>query len=262
MKEKMGVVGVIGLFLMICFSLSVVYAEISIDVSIAQKIPVAVGDKLQFEVRLIDGTTPLNDNVDVYFSDALGDKNLKSTVKSNENNFFLIATDFPSGLWNIKAIYKDKQVERSFSVAEKSSVEFVIEGTNLIVRNIGNVRYTKPIELTIGSEKQTKTLNLKVGEEKQWKLVAPDGNYNIFVTDGEKTMSKENVQLIGTGNVIGAIDEGVMGTGLLGGPIDPSQVDSSFLSKGKIPLALAFVGAIFGIGALLLVENRLTKRRR
>lgn len=259
MKRKMKVM---SLFLLLFFSLGFISAEISIDVSIAQKDPVSVGDKLQFEVRLIDGTTPISDNVDVYFSDALGNKNLKSTVKSNENNFFLIATDFPSGLWNVKAVYKDKQVERSFSVAEKSSVEFLIEGTNLIIRNTGNVRYTKPIELTIGSEKQTKTLNLKVGEEKQWKLVAPDGNYNIVVTDGEKTLRKENVQLLGTGNVIGAIDEGVMGTGLLGGPIDPNQVDSSFLSKGKIPVALAFVGAILGIGVLLLVESRLKSPRR
>ncbi len=259
MKEK---IGVLVLVLAILFSLSFISAEISIDVSIAQKVPVSMGDKLQFEVRLVEGTTPLNDNVDVYFSDALGNKNLKSTVKSNENNFFQIETDFPSGLWNVKAVYKDKQVERSFSIAEKSTVEFVIEADKLIVRNTGNVRYTKPIQITIGSEEQTKTLNLKVGEEKEWKLIAPDGTYNIIVTDGEKTLNKENVQLLGTGNVIGAIDEGVMGTGLLGGPVDPSKVDSKFLSKGKIPIALAFVGAVFGIGVLLLIENRITKKKR
>ena len=54
----------------------------------------------------------------------------------------------------------------------------------LLVTNVGNVPYRKAIQIVIGNEIEIKELNLEVGQSKQFRLLAPDGDYKISVTDG------------------------------------------------------------------------------
>jgi len=118
----------------------------SIDVSVESNEVYAIGSDLSLNVRLVDGDGNLiQDKVDVVLSDALVKKQINLTVNSNENANVLIKDDFQSGLWDIEASYGDVVGRSFFNVAENSNVEFLIEGDRLIIRNTGNVPYTKTV---------------------------------------------------------------------------------------------------------------------
>ena len=83
----------------------------------------------------------------------------------------------------------------------------------------------------------------------------------VQVTDGETSIKKENVQLFGTGNVIGAVDKELYGyTGFVGAN-EPTSLEDRPSSLKKLPLALVFVAAVGILIALVFVERRLTKKQ-
>jgi len=150
----------------------------------------------------------------------------------------------------------------SFDVVEENpEIEFLIEADELIIRNIGNVRYTKTIQITIGTETNSYAQNIRAGDEKILKLISPDGTYNIQVTDGETSIKKENVHLFGTGNVIGAVDKELVGYTGFAGANDPASLKDQPASLSKLPLALIFVAAIGILIVLVIVERRLSKKK-
>ena len=251
--------GVFALMLVFVFAISFVAAEYSIDISGLKQDAYSVGDQVNFKVILLKDNVTFNDKVDVSFSDALNKKTVKLTVDSNKDSFVMVGLDFASSKWNVRAVYNTVQVERGFFVKEKSSVEFSIEGDKLIVKNIGNVRYTRTIDIKIGSEVKSYAQNIGVGEEKSWKLVAPEGTYDIEISDGENKLTRKSVQLFGTGNAIGAVSDSLQTTGLLGAPSDPNQAGSSLFSSTKISISLVFIAAVFGLGVLLLIERRMRR---
>jgi len=183
-------------------------------------------------------------------------------VSSNKEAKFLVENDFPSGLWTITASYLDAKVERNFLVGENSEVEFKIEGDELIIRNIGNVRYTKTLRIKIGSKENTYVQNIGVGEEKVLKLISPQGTYNIEVTDGKTTLKRENVQLYGSGNVVGAVSKDLVGYTGLAGVSGLDDEDERFLSLDKLPLTLVFVGAVGVLAVLIIFERKLAKKSK
>lgn len=184
------------------FSVSFVSAQnYSIDISGLNSEEYNIGEEIIFRVILLDGKVSMNQQVDYKISDALKKKEIIGQANSNEDILIKIGEDFLSGLWTIAVNYSDSKVERTFLVGEKSEVQFIIQGDELIIRNIGNVRYTKAIQVTIGTETNTYAQNIKVGDEKILKLISANGIYNIKVTDGKTTTKRENVQLFGVGNV-------------------------------------------------------------
>ena len=249
-----------SLILVFLFTISIVSAEISIDVSGLKQEPYSLGEELTYTIRLLQDNTFISKQVEITFSDALIKKQITKTVTSNQKNSLLIEKDFASGLWNIQAIYDKKLGKGIFSVAETSQVEFIIEQDKLIIKNKGNTRYEKAIQITIGSEVQTITEDIKINSQKELILIAPKGTYNIKITDGQTTLSKNNIELYGTGNVVGAVDKELAGgyTGL-GGASDPDALDKNLFSSGRNLTSFIFVIAVLGIGTLLLIERKLRK---
>ena len=103
-----------------------------------------------------------------------------------------------------------------------------------------------------------------MGGEKTWLLIAPEGSYNIEVTDGVTTFRKSNVRLssVATGNAIGVMSEDAKITGFLGGSTDPEQLSSSYNPLKDHTIVLVFIGAVFGLGILLLIERKLRKNKQ
>lgn len=124
------------------------------------------------------------------------------------------------------------------------------------------MRYTKEVQIKIGDETESYVQSIPIGGQKVWILIAPEGDYNIEVTDGTNTFKKNNVRLtsIGTGNAIGAMSETQQITGLLGGPIDPKEIDKAFIPSNKSYVAITFILAVFGLGILLLIERRKSRK--
>lgn len=251
-----------ALFFFLIVTISFVSADLTLDVSL-DKQEYSVGENIKFIPRVLEGSQQIEKQVTLTFSDVLEKKTITKQAESNKQDSFLVEDDFPSGLWIVKLECENKSIERTFTIAEKTEVEFSIENGKLIIENTGNTLYTKTIKIYIGNEEQTKTLNLDVGEKKEWTLIAPEGNYNIKVTDGAKTIQRENIQLHGgTGNVIGAIDNDLVGYAGLGSGSDPESLSNKILNSGKLPVVLVFIVAVFGLAIVIWLTNRYIKKSK
>ncbi len=237
-----------------------VSAEYSIDISGLEE-SYSVGEEIGYKVLLLEDGNLIERNVEVFFSDDLGISEIKLNVESGSENTLRVSENFSSLGWSIKARYGDKEVKRSFMVQENLEVEFSLEGGKLVIKNKGNVRYTRTVQITIGDETESYAQNIPVGGQRVWVLVAPEGSYNIEISDGIDTFTKRNIKLtsIGTGNAIGAMDENQQITGLLGGPIAPEEMDRAFIPSDKFYVAITFICAVFGLGVLLFIERRKRK---
>lgn len=248
----------VAVFIVFLFAISFVVAEISIDIKL-DKQEYNSGEEIIYEVLLPEDRAPISQQVTVTFSDSLDKKEITETVTSNQENKLLIDDSFVSGGWKVKATYLENSVEgRPFIIKASTNIEMKIEGNKLIITNNGNSVYREQIQIIIGNKVTPQTVTIGIGKTKELTLIAPEGTYDIRVTDGENSVSKTSVHLTGTGNVIGAYDETLVSGGIIGGTEDPNN-ESNFTSSSKIPFALIFVGAVFGLGILFFIERRLTR---
>ncbi|MFH0711834.1 MAG: hypothetical protein V1889_01880 [archaeon] len=241
--------------------LSFASAEFSIDISGLKTKNYNPNEEMTFKIILLENGNPVSKEVTYGITDALEKTKITGKTNSNEPTSFKIEKEFASGIWTITANYQDSQVKRAFTIAENPEVEFLIEGDELIIRNTGNVRYTKTIQIIIGTETNSYAQNIRAGDEKILKLISPDGTYNIQVTDGETSIRKENVHLFGTGNVIGAVDKELVGYTGFAGTSDPTSLEDRPSSLAKLPLALIFIAAIGILIVLVIVERHLSKKK-
>ncbi|MCX6749077.1 MAG: hypothetical protein NT076_05750 [Candidatus Pacearchaeota archaeon] len=158
----------------------------------------------------------------------------KNVLREDEISFELNSTP---GLWKIVAKYDNVSTSQEFSVLilEKASFE-IVDGT-LIVKNIGNTVYKKSIEISIGDFKETKNVEIGVGEQMEFKLKAPDGNYDIKVSDGSDEFS---------GNVA-----------LTGRSIGVEQVSSNLIFR--YPIVWVFLILVLGM-LIVLYSRKVIKR--
>lgn len=236
--------------------------EYSMDISGLTNEEYNLGENLTFKVILLKETTSVNQQITYKISDALNKKEIIGQANSNEKITIKVGEDFLSGLWTITATYSDSEVKRTFLVGENSEVQFLIEGDDLIIRNTGNVQYTKTIQIKIGTKTNSYKQNIRAGGEKILKLISADGTYNIEITDGKTTIKRENVQLFGTGNVVGAVDKELVGYTGFAGANDPKNQDNRLISLNKLPLALIFITAVGILTALVFVERKMVKKKK
>jgi len=239
----------------------VIVANTSFDISGLQSKSYSVNENLEFNIILLKDGEKISENIKILIYDIQKTKKIEKTIPSDQQTSIPLEDNFPSGLWTIEASYENETIERTFTVQEKSSIEFKIEDGKLIIKNNGNIRYQKTIQITIGDTKQSKTLNIPINEQKEWELVAPKGTYYIHITDGKNTFTKKNIQLFGTGNVIGAIDENLIGYSGFGSAPAAGDIEDRFISLNKVPLALVFILVVFGLGILIGIE-RYTKGKK
>jgi len=234
----------------------------SLDIEIGKQI-YSSGENVTYKVVLLKDSALVTDNVDISISassDADGERLFNFNLPSNTDNSFPIEKEYSSEWWKIEALYQNKSVKRFFYIGEREVADFRIKGEKLIIKNSGNVPYTKIVHILIGETVVSKKQDIGIGEFKEIKLVAPDGNYNIQVNDGVNSVSKQNVYLTGTGQVIGALDENVaQGQSVLGGARDVKS--ESFFTSKNFSVAFIFIGAVFGLFVLVWIEKVVRKKR-
>ncbi|MEM2955056.1 MAG: hypothetical protein QW625_03865, partial [Candidatus Nanoarchaeia archaeon] len=170
-------------------------AEVNIKIlSVPKMIDVAIssmnvnpGEKIVYKPIIYDQANDEIKDKDVLIkiknsnSQIVGEKIVKS---GEEDEVWLEETATP-GNWEITANAVGLSATKTFYVAKVEKAEFVIENSSLIVINKGNVIYTKPIEVEINGQKEiVEASGIEVGKTKKFKLSAPDGTYNVKVTDG------------------------------------------------------------------------------
>jgi len=224
------------------------------------------GQPITLKVSLLDeNNNPVYDRVEVILEDSSKNQ-IKETINSNElvSIYFERAT-FGQGI--ITAKYGDISTTGIFFINANENIEFALGENLLTITNLGNTRYIKPIQIVIGEYVgEEQTLDLNIGESKNFKLVAPEGTYNLkVIVNGEILFSKREVPLSSegfTGEAIGAIDESSTSRSGLTGGISPDQENHEailgYLKNSKI--SYIFIIAVFGTAILLAIERRFRKK--
>lgn len=248
---------------MLVFLISVIAAQsYKIDISIISEDNLFnVGNTIPLKVNLHDENSNLiNDNVIIKILDLKENIIQEKTISSNQLAEITLNQNMISGEGKLVAEYNGATATESFFITENEKIKFEIQNEKLIVTNTGNTKYSKKIFITIGETTGTKTPDLRIGKSISYRLVAPKGNYNIKITDGETTLTRAGISLTGTGNVIGALDENTgQSSGITGISPDDSQ-GSSLSSIGNSKFTYIFVLVIFGAMILLAVERRYKKK--
>lgn len=128
------------------------------------------------------------------------------TVKSGEAQDFSTLYNYTSGYWSIEIQSEQVESKKTFFVQELVNASFTIDNSTLIIRNIGNIPYKKQIQISIGENKEIKDVVLGVNEEKRFKLLAPNGEHSIIVSDGLEVSNFGRTFL--TGSVVAIKDLG------------------------------------------------------
>lgn len=194
------------MFILMLFCISFVVAR-SVEIDL-DKQSVVPGEMISFKITIYEGTEKIGGDVMYGIYDTYEELVSQGTVSSGETVEFIPNKDVLSGYWMVVAKSEDIKANRLFNVDELEEADLIIEEDTLVIRNIGNTEYSKQILINIGGIEEVIEVLLGIGQEKRLKLVAPDGIYDVRVSDGVETVQKSGVSL--TGNVIGieALEEG------------------------------------------------------
>lgn len=219
-------------------------------------------EQMKFIVLLLKDGNPAIQECIVSFSDAAKSQMFQQTVNTNVENTLTIGSNFTSGYWTITTSCGEKDITRIFMVKEKEDVSLSIENDMLIIKNNGNVPYTRTIQILVGDKIITEKQNLAAGEVKEIKILAPEGIYDVEVTDGEQKIIKPQVQL--TGDVVGLIDKDSLDKFPVFGGARNSEDNknnnaSALFSAARILPAMLFVAAIIVLAVLSAVQTRVKK---
>jgi hypothetical protein len=200
------------------------------------------GENVSFKVILYDqGNNEMKGNVGITIKNNFDEEVYKKLLSTDEEVIFPVETNASAGYWKIEASVFELTSKRLFYVEENQKAEFDILNDTLIVTNIGNVPYKKAIQIVIGDEVEIKETEIPIGESKKFRLLAPDGIYNVRVTDGSETFTESDVSL--TGNIIGVID-----------------IRKQLSLWNKYPMVWLFLIVVMGMFILMVVKRSVKKK--
>ncbi|HRZ85469.1 MAG TPA: hypothetical protein P5277_01690 [Candidatus Paceibacterota bacterium] len=151
--------------------------------------------------KVVDYTiTDINDTIILSRLSNVGDNGVLSLPKNAPFGAWKIIAE-SEGINNEKIFYVEKNMEATFEL---------IDGT-LKITNVGNIPYTRKIEMNIGNETNVTYVNLSLGKSVEFKLSAPSGVYDIGVNDGTKSENWSGVSLTGNAISFGTSKKGAIG---------------------------------------------------
>jgi len=115
---------------------------------------------------------------------------ISTTISTKEFSKINFLANSTPGEWTIYSYLDSLSDEVNFEMLGIQKAEFYFEGSILIITNVGNIEYNKTLEFSFGDEKKEVFVELGVGETKKYNLNAPDGKYDISITDGDKAIQK------------------------------------------------------------------------
>ncbi|MFH1307514.1 MAG: adenylate/guanylate cyclase domain-containing protein [archaeon] len=200
------------------------------------------GENVSFKITIYDqASNKLTGDISIKILDIWDDVVFEKLAKNEDMIVYSTDKNTSAGYWKIIASSKDLKKERLFYIEEYEDAEFKIINDTLIVTNMGNVPYRKAVQIAIGNDVEIRELDLDIGESRRFRLVAPDGNYQVSVTDGSSSIDLSQVTL--TGNIIGVMDIRKQ-AGLI----------------NRYPIVWLFLVVVVGLFMLMMIE-RVTKKR-
>jgi hypothetical protein len=182
-----------------------------IDVAL-EKSNILPGEELKFMALLYDQVdAEFSGEIVVHINSDNGTAQEEFIVKSNEGQAYQLQTNAVPGYWEIQISFNELSTKKAFYVESLEKLSYTLLNSSLIIKNIGNAPYNKPIEISIGGTREVLKLSLPVGGEKMLYLSAPEGSYNISVSDNVGVASVGTTFL--TGRAISVSDSELFSSG-------------------------------------------------
>ena len=254
MKKRVLVIPIL-IFLTIATPLIISAQNYKLNISTSKEI-YSAGENLNFKVVLLDETNnPINTPLDIITENAERSTSIQKTINPNEFTTLDLGENASFGYWSISANYKGTQTTTLFIIEAQELAKFSLMNNTLIVTNIGNTKYTRTIQIIIGNTIGAKTPRLDIGESATYNLVAPEGNYNIKVSDGKTTFTKSSVKL--TGKTVGVLDEAITKrAGITGGSLTDKKYEGIINSPKQSELVCIFIFIVFVTMILVIIKRK------
>ena len=251
-----------SLILAISLVLLISLVQAKIEISTTQE-SFEAGENITLRVSLLDSNNnPINDQVNLLIEDGEKVFKLEKTIPSNEFVDIDMGEGIMHGYWSATVNYNEEQAKTIFLIEMQELAKFELNNNILKITNIGNTRYSKTIQIIIGDTIGVRNPKIDVGKSIEYRLVAPEGDYNIKVTDGMTTLERKQVQLTGTGHIIGALDQQTSTRSGITGGIAPDEDDEmallSYMKQSS--LIYVFILVVFGVAILLALQRKLLKK--
>ena len=221
-------------------------------------------ENITFIVSLLDSqNSPIDAEVNVILESPNKNNNIETRVFTNKLSEISLRDKADYGSWKLTAKYEDLESNSLFFIEENELLKFSLEGDVVKVKNIGNIKFAKKIDILIGDTRDQKEINLDVGEETSFRLLAAEGRYNVKITGGKTSITKSDVELRGlTGNIIGTLDEEMISsdnpiTGI--NPEEETGVDGNITSRVRNSFYI-FIFVLVGAAVVLAIERHYRKR--
>jgi len=204
------------------------------------------GENVSFKPILLDQTgSVIRDQITILVFTSEEERIFERVVNSEESVSFEIPTGLPSAYYTVEFSSGNLSSTKTFFVNEKAIAKFEITNNTLMITNIGNIRYTKDVQIELNSKPFVQKLDLGLGEKKEFKLTGADGDYNVKISDGENEVQQSGVLL----------------TGLAVGVEDPSQGSKWFSSAILYTPVFWIILIIILIAILLFLFREVIKRK-
>ncbi len=214
------------------FNLGVNQVPTSLEILFDKK-PAVPGEDLKVKAILHDQTGEKIESEAIITIEDDNDKILEQTeVKTDEYLSYPIEYNQAPGEWTVYAVSNKIEIEESFNISKKETVEVDLINRTVIITNKGNVPYNKTALIKIGNETINLDIYLEVDEETKYYLSAPEGEYEIEIRAGEEKL-KQTIAL--TGNAIRV-----------------EEIGHGLLSKIMGPVVWVFIIGVLGFMVYLL----------
>jgi hypothetical protein len=96
----------------------------------------------------------------------------------------------PPEEWTVHVLSNELTADEKFKILANEEADIQIINKTVVVTNIGNVLYNKTILVKVGDSPLNIKVELGIGESKKYVINAPDGEYNVRISEGDKEVSK------------------------------------------------------------------------
>jgi class 3 adenylate cyclase len=173
------------------------FAEAAFNVvSVPSKLDLSINDEKFLPNQIVivkaslydQASEIIKENISIKIKDSKGMIAIDTLVTSGENLEYKLNQDAVPGEWQVEASIIGFTAKRIIYVEKYEAVDISLQDDEIIVKNIGNVPYRKPLEIKFIDDKgieQTRVqeISLDVNEKSTLKLSASDGIYRIEVSD-------------------------------------------------------------------------------
>ena len=155
-------------------------------------------ENITFSTTILDqASDKIDEKVAAKVYDSSNNIIYQKLINSGEVVTLTFATNQTPGSYKIEAKALSLSTDKNFDIKNYEKLDFVFDNPILNVKNIGNVLFNKSLQVSIGEESRILDINLGLGAEKNFTISAPEGEYNITITDGYENFTRSNVMLTG-----------------------------------------------------------------